>query len=147
MHFNKKIAMLIGLSLIAAAVVACGGTTSSPTPTATVIADTPIPTTPPPTQTPTPIATPSGTGTNTPVDLVASGKVIYEETAGGVGCALCHGFDAQGKPEVGAPPNIGATESEIAAALQDRAQMTFIKMTDEEIRAVAAYLKFLSEQP
>lgn len=152
MYSGKKLVVLIGLALIAAAAVACGGTSSPPTSTATTVADTPEPTAPPsptpvPTQSPTPVSTPPGNGAGTPDDLVARGKVIYEETAGGVGCALCHGFDAQGKPEVGAPPNIGVTEADIAAALQDRAQMTFIKMTDDEIKAVAAYLKFLAEQP
>jgi len=153
MYLIVKFAAFIGLFLVIGILAACGGSGPIPTSTVTIVVDTPEPTAPPsptpapPTQTPTPVSTPSGNGAGASGDLIARGKVIYEETAGGVGCALCHGLDAQGKPEVGAPPNIGATETDIAAALQDRAQMTFIKMTDEEIEAVAAYLKFLAEQP
>jgi mono/diheme cytochrome c family protein len=81
-------------------------------------------------------------------DLLARGKLIYEKTAGGVGCASCHGLDGKGKPEIGARPNRGASETQVRGALIGGVPvMSFIKLTDEEITAVIAYLQWLDTQP
>lgn len=71
------------------------------------------------------------------------GKEIFQETAGGVGCASCHREDAGG--DVG--PNIqGRTFEDIRAALDGGVEdMGFIELTDEEVRQVAEYLHFLYE--
>ncbi len=80
-------------------------------------------------------------------DSLAKGKLIYEKTAGGVGCASCHGLDGKGDKTVGAPDNRGATEEKLRNALLGAPLMSFIKLTDEEITAVVAYLKWLGDQP
>ncbi len=111
-------------------------------------APAPLPTSTPRAATPTPVAAgtaePASAG---PEDAIAAGKLIFEKTAGGVGCALCHGLDGKGKVESGAPGNRGASADTIWAALQDRPQMTFITLTDREIEDVAAYLGWLATQP
>ena len=68
---------------------------------------------------------------------MARGEQIFQKTAGGVGCASCHGIEATGM--VG--PNIrGRTASQIASALGRVEAMSFIKLSSEEVEAVAAYL-------
>ncbi len=74
---------------------------------------------------------------------VAAGKLIFEETAGGVGCASCHGMDAQGDD---GPAIVGAPVDLIIAQFDNNENMTFIELTDEEVQQVAAYLAYLSEQ-
>ncbi len=71
------------------------------------------------------------------------GKVIFEETAGDVGCASCHLYDATG--DVG--PNIqGRTSADIRAALDGGVEeMAFIELPDDAIEQVADYLAFLLE--
>ncbi len=76
--------------------------------------------------------------------LIAEGEQIFLKTAGGVGCAYCHGVDAMGNPEFAAPDIRGKTYDLVADALITRAQMSFISLTDHEIRAVAAYLGTLA---
>ena len=77
------------------------------------------------------------------VDPVAfPGKVIFDETAGGVGCASCHQEDATG--DVG--PNIqGRTENDVRMALDSVEDMGFIELTNEEIGQVSIYLGYLLE--
>lgn len=71
--------------------------------------------------------------------------MIFEKTAGGVGCASCHGLDGKGRS---APYIQGASKVQLRQALAGGAQaMTFIKLNDEEIDAVVAYLAYLSQQP
>ena len=88
---------------------------------------------------------------NTPsTDLLAKGKLIFEKTAGGTGCAYCHGLDGKGQGPSGlaAPPNRGASEEKVRAALAGGVPvMSFIKLTEDEITAVVAYLRYLGEQP
>lgn len=71
-------------------------------------------------------------------DMVAAGKVIFEETAGDVGCAYCHAADASG--DVG--PNIQGMDAEtIRSAVHGGiAEMEFFDLSDDEIDQVAAYL-------
>ena len=90
-----------------------------------------------------PAAAPAATGG----DLVAQGKVIFEKTAGGVGCQFCHGMDGRGNLNMGGPDIRGETEARIRGALRDVGLMSKITLTDAEIAAVVAYLKVLSAQP
>ncbi|MDP2662192.1 MAG: cytochrome c, partial [Dehalococcoidia bacterium] len=94
---------------------------------------------------PSPTA-PAASGGAASGDLLAKGKPVYEKTAGGVGCASCHGLDGKGSTTVGAPNIRGKTEAQVRTALGGGvAMMSFIKLTDEEVAAVAAYLKFLNQ--
>ncbi|MDP2719415.1 MAG: cytochrome c [Dehalococcoidia bacterium] len=78
----------------------------------------------------------------TPLD---KGKVIYEETAGGVGCKMCHGADGKGGNQ--GPPIRGKSVEDVNRALATSETMEFINLTDEEVESVAAYLKYLNSQP
>ena len=80
-------------------------------------------------------------------EQIAAGKLLFERTAGGVGCALCHGIDGKGDPVYAAPDNRGATVDQILDAIDTRPQMAFLKLSNDEVQAVAAYLKVLAEQP
>ncbi len=157
-----RYAGITGLVTVLVFIAACGGTTSSSTaggssPT-TVLSFTPTaaPATASPTKAPAPsaatvTATPTQATSSVPDEVsdeetLAQGKLIFEKTAGGVGCAMCHGMDGQGDPMQAAPPNIGASAATIEQALFDRPQMSFIKLTRDEVNAVAAYLQWLKEQ-
>ncbi len=85
----------------------------------------------------------TSTASNGSDDLLAQGKLIFEKTAGGVGCAACHGLDGKGGS---APYNRGASESRFREVLAGSA-MNFIKLSDQEIKAVLAYLQWLATQP
>jgi mono/diheme cytochrome c family protein len=65
-------------------------------------------------------------------------------TIAGVGCKTCHGDYAEG--DLGVGPFIrGATEATIRATIDANNEMIIIKntITDEEIKAVAAYVGYL----
>jgi mono/diheme cytochrome c family protein len=72
---------------------------------------------------------------------VAAGEQLFQVTAGGVGCQLCHGSDATGL--IG-PNIVGKTADDIRFQFENNDQMKFITLTDGEIEAVAAYLQFLA---
>lgn len=74
--------------------------------------------------------------------VAAAGKIIFEETAGGVGCKECHGMNAEG--DVG-PNIVGQDAVAILAQLQTNENMGFIELTEEEIDQVAAYLRYLHD--
>lgn len=136
--------------LLAVAVAGCGGSTSPSNPpaataTAAPIAPTVTPTVVEPTMTPLPDSTQPTTGDQT--EIINQGKILFETTAGGVGCALCHGLDGMGKPELATPQNRGATADMIWDAIETRAQMTFLVLSNDEVRAIAAYLQVLDDQP
>ncbi|MBI3014593.1 MAG: cytochrome c [Candidatus Tectomicrobia bacterium] len=80
-------------------------------------------------------------------DLVAKGKIVFERSAGGIGCAYCHGPDGRGKAAFAAPNIRGKTISDVLRALETRPQMSSIRLNDEEIDALEAYLKSLNGQP
>lgn len=91
---------------------------------------------------------PGATTTTTLIDsgdaeALALGKMIYDVTGGGSGCASCHGFDAQG---TGDGPNIvGSSKSAISGAMGGGVlEMEDIRLTPEELDAVYLYLVFLS---
>ena len=80
-------------------------------------------------------------------DLTA-GRRLFNETAGGVGCAYCHGLDGRGDGTAGldAPDIIGSQMPAIRASLAGGVPvMSFIKLNERELAAVAAYLQQLDE--
>ena len=86
---------------------------------------------------------------DSPDQLRAKGKVLFEKAAGGIGCAHCHGIGGRGKADVASPPIRGMGQDQIYAALQTRAQMLFLrnKLSDDDITAIAEYLRELGKQP
>lgn len=78
-----------------------------------------------------------------PPEVIARGEDIFQRTAGGRGCAACHGKDARG--QVG-PDIRGRSASDIRRALKSVDLMQFISLTDDEIEAVVAYLQFLKSR-
>ncbi len=79
-------------------------------------------------------------------EMIAQGRVVFEENAGGLGfgCAQCHGHFGMGDLQVG-PNNRGASEERIRKGFATRDQMSFLRLTDEEIKAVAAFLGYLGK--
>ncbi|MDP2743916.1 MAG: cytochrome c [Dehalococcoidia bacterium] len=113
--------LTIGTMIIVSAVslAACGGAPAAqPAPAA-----------------PAPVTTPSQVD---PAALRAKGEQIYQTT---VGCKNCHGADGKGLPNV-APDVRGESADDIKRALGGDA-MSFIRMTNDDVEAVAAYLKSL----
>ncbi len=85
-----------------------------------------------------------GTQQPTLTGILAQGKLIYDKTAGGVGCQYCHGKDGRGK----LGPNIrGKSTEAITTALGTVQQMQIVQLSSQEIQAVAAYLQYLASQP
>jgi len=81
--------------------------------------------------------------------LIAQGKILFDETAGDVGCAFCHGLDGKGDgpAQVNAANIRAARETTIRAALGGTvAMMEFITLSEAEIAAIAAYLEQLGAQ-
>ncbi len=76
-------------------------------------------------------------------DLVAKGKVIFEQTTGGVGCQYCHGLDGKGKAEFASPDIRGKQPEDVIQAMATRPLMSMVKLSDSEVRAVVAYLAVL----
>lgn len=155
MIHRNPVTLMIGILVSGFAVLAfmtaCGGSTDEPEPTPTVSepAPTVVPTTAP-TVVPTTAAPAATTPAGVPDDdLLAQGKLIFEETAGGVGCAWCHGMDGKGNGPsgVGAPANRGASSSMVKEALAGVELMDFIKLNSQEVQAIAAYLQYLNTQP
>ena len=80
-------------------------------------------------------------------NALALGRTIFEKTAGGVGCAACHGMNARGGAQSNAPDIRGADEMRVRAALAGVAVMSRITLNDAEIAAVVAHLQELNKQP
>jgi DNA-binding beta-propeller fold protein YncE/mono/diheme cytochrome c family protein len=74
-----------------------------------------------------------------------SGREIFEKTAGGIGCAACHGMDARGGAQAKAPDIRGADEMRIRAALAGVAVMSRLTLNDAQIAAVATHLQELNK--
>jgi len=73
--------------------------------------------------------------------LVAEGKLLYEETAGGVGCVVCHGPEGVGDPDMGAPFIVGASQAQLDAALDGGVpDMDFFDLKRPDKKALLAYL-------
>jgi len=79
--------------------------------------------------------------------LQARGLGIFERTAGGIGCAYCHGMDGKGRATLSTPDIRGVGEDRVRAALAAVALMRNIRLTDDEIAAVVEHLRILNEQP
>ncbi len=79
-------------------------------------------------------------------EKLALGKKLFEETAGEMGCAACHGADGSG--DVG-PDIRGFNEMDLKAALQAVTEMQFVRATvpidGPEMFAVGAYLETLKK--
>jgi len=149
---KERLVVIVGVllaSLLLASVAACGGDTPNSATTETAIlpataeatsTPTATPLMPTPTKTPLPIASEVAVDPEADGDLIADGKLLFDKTAGGLGCAYCHQADAKGDLEIGSPDIRGVTESQIIDALVTRVQMTFLDLSDYEVSAVAAYL-------
>jgi DNA-binding beta-propeller fold protein YncE/mono/diheme cytochrome c family protein len=74
-----------------------------------------------------------------------SGRQIFEKTAGGIGCASCHGVDARGGAQAKAPDIRGADETRVRSALAGVTVMSRIMLNDAEIAAVVAHLRDLNK--
>lgn len=153
----------IGFIAVAALLVAaaCGGGSSASEPPSQTAAVATLPTTTSPSATlpaatlpaatrpaaTTPAATPASSATT---GLLAAGKRVYE-TAGDLGCMECHQASGRGgKTTAGdtAPDIRGATLTKVKDALAGgAAAMSFIKLTEQEIQAVVAYLDYLNGLP
>ncbi|MGI9647070.1 MAG: c-type cytochrome [Acidimicrobiia bacterium] len=144
-----KIARIaLGLVFAAGLLASCGGGSESgdspsttPAPTTTA----PPATTAPTTATTLTTTTAGVTTTAGPSDseLIAAGKVLYDETASGIGCAYCHGLDGAGILEQASPDIRGQGTDDILLALSDRAEMTSLVLSYEEVEAIAAYIATL----
>jgi len=59
-------------------------------------------------------------------------------------CAMCHGPDAAGKPAMKAPAIKGKTEADIKKAFENpKHTVVKKKLNDEQVKAIADYLKGL----
>jgi cytochrome c553 len=75
-------------------------------------------------------------------DLVEQGEELFQRTAGGVGCAACHGTDAEGRAN--APSIVGVPKTDISRALAGGVeQMSGIELDETELEAVYQYLQTL----
>lgn len=158
----RRMAGMTGAVLLAGMLAACGATpaTTLPAPTVAPVVQVtepttaPAPTLPAPTEAPVvvpteaPAALPaSGPAASLDDELLAQGQLLFEKTAGGVGCASCHGMDARGNESIGAPDIQGRTTAQIRTALSGVQMMSTVKVKPDEIKAIEAYLKHLSTQP
>lgn len=150
------------LAIIALFVTAsCGGAAASQSdPATTAPAAATLPPSAPAAATLPPVSTPSSTSTP-PVpsagaaggttDLVAQGKVVFTTIGpSGKGCQECHGANARGSTATDgttSPSIVGTTEVKLRNALAGSAAlMTNLKLSDQQIEAVLAYLKYLDQQ-
>ena len=90
---------------------------------------------------------PAATAATAAGDPAALGRIIFEETAGGVGCAYCHGMDGTGNQVLGGPDIRGETSERVRGALTDVDFMSEIRLNDDEIAAVVSHLQQLADQP
>ena len=80
--------------------------------------------------------------------LLAQGRKVFEETAGGVGCAYCHGHDGKGTGPAGLQAAFiqDKKEVDIRYAMANLPMMSIVKLNDQEVEAVAAYVQTLKDQ-
>ena len=133
-HLIKAITAGMSIFIIALLFPACGGK-----PAATPLPATKTPASP----TPPPVTAPAPPKVD-PSVVRAKGEQLYQKTAGGMGCQACHGADGKGG-NLG-PDIRGKSGDDIKRALGGDA-MSFIRLPDDDIEAVAAYLKYLQSQP
>ncbi|TAK74868.1 MAG: hypothetical protein EPO16_09960 [Dehalococcoidia bacterium] len=154
MYTKPARALLLGLvASMAALAIACSGSAETAgagvkASATAATAATATTTSAPVTSTTAPATAPASTG-DPEKDLIAKGQIIFQQTAGGVGCQMCHGMEARGDgaAKLGAPNIRGADISRIRAALAGGVPvMGFIKLSEDEIVAVAAFVKSLGGQ-
>jgi len=88
-------------------------------------------------------ATLAGLSLQAVADELEQGKVIFEKTAGGVGCADCHGMDARGG---GLAPDIRRADiRRISDALRNVGDMRGFGLSQDDIVAVATYLSTIGK--
>ena len=93
---------------------------------------------------------PKGDATSSPGspdagDKFAIGEDIFLRTAGGVGCANCHGETGGGDPSNNGPNIRGMDFGAVVAAIDDITDMADIRLTDFEVEAVVLYLQWLED--
>lgn len=91
------------------------------------------------------VASTSSWAEQNPDQLVARGRAVFEKTAGGIGCAACHGHFGMG--DIATAPNIrAADETRVKNALGGVGAMRFLAPTlsPEDVRAVQAFLRYLN---
>lgn len=93
-------------------------------------------------------AAPQAGASSTSSAVLAQGKKVFEESAGGVGCAYCHGRDGKGTGPAGIQAAFiqGRKEAEVRYAMANLPMMSMVKLNDQEVEAVVAYLQTLPEQ-
>ena len=79
--------------------------------------------------------------------LADRGAVVFEETAGGVGCASCHGANGAGDATLSTPDIRGADEARVRSALAGVEIMSGINLSEADLEAVLAHLQTLNEAP
>jgi mono/diheme cytochrome c family protein len=135
----QRIAGSLVVSIVlGAALAACGSTTAASAPP-------PAPTSAPAVKPAAPPAeAPPNAAADQPVsNLATQGRILFEETKG---CAACHGPDARGTESIGAPNIQGKTEPQIRTALAGVQMMSHLKLTSDELKAIVAHLKKLSDE-
>jgi len=146
---------LLAATAFALVVAGCGGSSSETTTAAPTTAAPSATTAAPASETTTTTAAPAETTappeetTSAPGDddQFARGEDLFQTSAGGVGCASCHGKEARG--DVGVGPNIqGKQVSDIKLQLDENELMEYMKsvLTAEDIEAVVVYLKYLEDE-
>ncbi len=120
----------VGVTLLLAA-CASEATTAPPDVTTTPTAET----------SPSAIPAEAEKETESREDPVALGEELFQKTAGGTGCALCHGKDASGML---GPDIRDKSADDIRDALASVDAMSSISLKNEEVLAVAAYLGTIS---
>lgn len=128
---DMLVAFLRGVDFIAV------GTTVPTTETTAPTTETTAPTT----ETTAPPATTTTAPDGVSAEVLALGKEIWDVTAGGEGCAACHGFDGLGGD---APGVVGASKSAISGAIRGGTpDMEHIVLTRDELTAVYEYMRTL----
>jgi hypothetical protein len=74
------------------------------------------------------------------MEVVERGRVVYDVSAGGVGCAMCHAPFALG--DIG-PDVRGMSARDISDALGSIPDMAFISLSDADLADLATYLGWL----
>lgn len=89
----------------------------------------------------TTVTTP-GSGQLSDAELLAVGEDLFQRSAGGVGCAACHGPDGHGTSV--APNIIGMPKARIERAIDGGVpQMSIVELDDTQLEAVFRYLQTL----
>ncbi|UCH24421.1 MAG: cupredoxin domain-containing protein [Trueperaceae bacterium] len=81
-------------------------------------------------------------GGDTPQERIAAGRLLFEQTAGGMGCAVCHGNFGMGDLGMGSYIR-GIGEQQVRDSLESVEAMASLSLSEEEIRAVTTYLQWL----